>query len=125
MYVQGFGDSAGSGSGGGGGLGSWFSGALSSAWDSTKSFVEENPGIGDTLGGILKDGISRAADAELTKRFGPTNQEQFYQGEDGSIGRAGSRTVVAPPVTVTGRPANNMLLYAALGAVVLLIVLRR
>ena len=124
MYVQGFGTAAAPASGGGC-LGSWFSSALSSAWQGTKSFVEENPGIGETLGGVLRDGISRAADAELTKRFGPSNQEQYYQGEDGSIGRAGSRTVVAPPVTVTGRPANNMLIYAAIGAVVLLIVLRR
>jgi hypothetical protein len=78
------------------------------------------------LSNLGQSAISRAADAELTKNFGPSNEGQFFQGEDGIVSRAGQPSITAPTVTVTGKPLDmKMLMIAAVGLVAVVLLLKR
>ncbi len=102
-------------------------GFFSSVGSKASSFYDENRDeIGGLVGDVLKRGITRAADAELEKRFGANVREQYYQGEDGTVARAGVPTVTAPTVTVIGKTGidRNMLLIGV-AAVALVLLLRR
>lgn len=81
---------------------------------------------GAFLSNLGQSVLSRAADSELTKNFGPSNEGQYYQGEDGQVARAGQPTITAPTVTVVGKPIDSkLLMIGAVGLVAVLLLLRR
>jgi hypothetical protein len=123
-YVQGF---AAPDPVGGGSWADKLGGFFSTVGEKASSFYDDNRDeIGGLVGDVLKKGISRAADAELEKRFGANVRDQYYQGEDGVTARAGVPTVTAPTVTVIGKTGiDRNMLYIGLAAVVLVLLLRR